>query len=117
MAELRNLSCTPLFSKILESSVLSRLKEEVTLSERQFGGIKGCSTEHFLLETWNQIMEALEGGDTAANLVSIDFEKAFNRMDHLQCLHALSNMGASIEAVGWTAAFLHNRTMAVRIRL
>ena len=43
-AELRNLSCTPLFSKVLETFVLERIKSEVTLSRNQYGGIKGIST-------------------------------------------------------------------------
>ena len=115
ISELRNLSCTPLFSKVLESFVLDELKKGVSLSMRQYGGIKGCSTEHFLLETWNQIMSSLEG-NCAASLVSIDFEKAFNRMNHLECLKALRSLGATERSVNWTAAFLHDRTMSVKIR-
>ena len=115
LTELRNLSCTPLFSKVLESFVLDRLKSETALSSNQYGGIKGCSTEYFLLETWDKVMDALDDGESAANLVSIDFEKAFNRMDHTQCLIALSDLGASEEAIDWTAAFLYRRTMSVKI--
>ena len=114
--ELRNLSCTPVFSKLLESFVLERLKGEISLSSRQFGGIKGCSTDHFLIETWDAIISALEDGNTAANLLSVDFAKAFNRMDHLHCLHALDNLGASPISLGWTAAFLHDRTMSVKVK-
>ena len=40
LSELRNLSCTPLFSKVLESFVLDKLKQEVKLSKRQYGGVK-----------------------------------------------------------------------------
>ena len=115
LSELRNLSCTPLFSKLMESFVLERLKKEIRLSINQFGGIKGCSTVHFLAETWDKIMHALEDGNTAANLVSIDFEKAFNRMDHGKCLSALEKMGASYTSVKWVAAFLYGRSMSVRI--
>ena len=95
LSELRNLSCTPLFSKLMESFVLEQLKGEINLSSNQYGGMKGCSTEHFLVETWDKIMSALDDGDTVANLISVDFEKAFNRMDHLHCLTALSDLGAS----------------------
>ena len=52
---------------MLESFVLDRLKSETKLSNRQYGGVKGCSTEHFLLDTWDSIMESLEDG-LAANL-------------------------------------------------
>ena len=115
LKELRNLSCTPLFSKVLESFVLERLKSEINLSPRQFGGIKGCGTEHFLIETWDAIMSALDDGTAAANLLSVDFEKAFNRMDHHHCLFALSDLGASDTSIDWVASFLHGRTMSVKI--
>ena len=81
LSELRNLSCTPLFSKVLESFILERLRTEVTLSPRQFGGIRGCGTEHFLIETWDAVIRALSDGMSAV-LISVDFEKAFNRMNH-----------------------------------
>ena len=76
LGELINLSCTPLFSKVLESFVLARLKEDVSLSTQQYGGIKGISTEHFLVDTWNSLLNALEEEGSAANLISVDFEKA-----------------------------------------
>ena len=116
MTELRNLSCTPLFSKVLESFVLQKLKNEVSLSGRQFGGIKGCSTDHFLLETWDAVITALEDGSSAANLLSVDFEKAFNRMDHFKCLQALSGLRAKQVTISWVASFLYNRQMSVKIR-
>ena len=72
-SELRNLSCTPLFSKVLESFVLEQLRKEVKLNDGQYGGLKGCSAEHFLIESWDKIMSNLEDGDTAANLISVDF--------------------------------------------
>ena len=116
LSELRNLSCTPLFSKVLEAFILERMKKEVKLSNCQYGGIKGCSTEHFLLKTWDQILTALDDGTSATSLVSIDFAKAFNRMDHARCLEALSHLGASVDVVRWTSAFLYRRTMSVRVR-
>ena len=115
LSELRNLSCTPLFSKVLESFVLSRLKDEIKLSVNQYGGVKGCSTDHFLLQTWDHIIKGLEDGDTAVNLVSIDFQKAFNRMSHHRCLEALAEFGATDTSIDWVATFLYGRTMSVRV--
>ena len=48
-SQLRNISCTPLFSKFLETFVLDGLKEEVKLTNDQYGGIKGLSVNHFLI--------------------------------------------------------------------
>ena len=41
LSELRNLSCTPLYSKVLESFILERLKSETKLSQRQYRGDQG----------------------------------------------------------------------------
>ena len=75
-SQLRNLSCTPLFSKVLEHFILKQLKSEIRLDSSQFGGIAGSSTDHFLIETWDRILRALEDGRAAATVASIDFEKA-----------------------------------------
>ena len=93
--------------------MLEKLRGEIILSERRYGGIKGSSTEHFLLETWDTVLGALEEHDSAANLLSVDFSKAFNRMDHFCCLEALADMGAEEKTIDWVASFLFNRTVEV----
>ena len=97
LKQLRNLSCTPLFSKVLEGFILKSLKESTKLSANQFGGLKGSGVDHFLAETWHDILTSLEDNRASVQLLSIDFEKAFNRLDHNACLAALSKNGASEE--------------------
>ena len=115
LGQLRNLSCTPLFSKVLEHFVLVKLKSEVKLSPSQFGGIKGSGVNHFLIETWDHVLRSLEDSRAAVTLSSIDFEKAFNRMSHVQCIIAAEEMGASQSTLQLLRAFLKNRTMKVKI--
>ena len=115
LKQLRNLSCTPLFSKVLESFLLSSLKSSTKLSRNQFGGQKGLGVDHFLVQTWNSILTALEDNRASVQLMSIDFEKAFNRMDHDSCLVALHQLGAKDEDIELVACFLRNRTMQVKI--
>ena len=115
MGQLRNLSCTPLFSKLLESFILEELQSDTKLSLDQYGGIKGVGADHFLVGTWQLILESLEDPRAATTLLSIDFAKAFNRMDHFACLDALKNMGASKSSLGLVQAFLTGRTMSVKI--
>ena len=115
LSELRNLSCTPLFSKLLETYVLTDLRKETRLTENQFGGIKGLSTNHFLIDMWQDILEALDDNRAAVNVLSIDFEKAFNRLDHRACLEALRRKGASEHTIGLVHAFLYSRTMRVKV--
>ena len=52
-----NLSCKPLFTKVLESIVLERVQEELRVDLKQYGGIKKCGTEHLLVEAWDKINE------------------------------------------------------------
>ena len=71
LGELRNISCTPLFSKVFEFFVLEDLKKSVSLSKSQFGGIKGISTDHFLIESWQHILRYLEDPNAAASITCL----------------------------------------------
>ena len=48
--QVRNLSCTPLFSKVLESFLLDRIKSEIPTAKNQFGGCKGSGPRFQLRE-------------------------------------------------------------------
>ena len=87
----------------------------MTLNKDQFGGIKGTGINHFLVETWDEIMNSLEDPNAAVSLMSIDFEKAFNRMSHSHCISALQELNADEEGIKLTKAFLYGRTMRVKI--
>ena len=115
MGSPRNLSCTPLFSKVLEAYVLEYLKKQTKFNASQYGGIKGSGTDHFLTSAWNEIMIIFEDSNASASLVSIDFEKAFNRMSHPHCLRSLHLHGASAQIIKLVYEFLDERMMSVRI--
>ena len=95
LGDTRNISCTPVFSKIMEHFLLSRLKSEASVKTNQFGGLSGSSTNHYLAEAWTNIVEALDQDGGVANLLSVDFAKAFNTMQHQACLKALKAKRAS----------------------
>ena len=79
LGDLRNISCTMLPSKIYESFVLNWLSTEVTCKTNQYGGIKGCSVRHLLVEMWDTICRSLEDARSAISITAIDYAKAFNR--------------------------------------
>lgn len=85
------------------------------LSGSQFGGLKGAGVDHFLVETFDEVLTSLEDNRASVNLMSIDFEKAFNRMCHTACLEALSTLGADPGDIALVRAFLSGRTMSVKI--
>ena len=80
LADLRNISCTLLASKMYESYVLDWLKMEVSLRTNQYGGAKGLSTDHLLVEMWQKILENAEDYRAGTVITSIDYSKAFNRI-------------------------------------
>ena len=115
MEELRSISCTSVFSKVLEKIMLGKLRGEVSLDDNQFGGQKGCGTTHLLAELNTRIMEDLEQPGSAVGVLAIDFSKAFNRMDHRACIRALYHKGASRATLEMVAGFLRDRRMMIKI--
>ena len=61
-------------------------------------------------------MRGIEDPNCAVNLMSNDFSKAFNRVDHLTCLNALALHGASTDTLGVVSAFLTNRRMVFKVK-
>ena len=113
--EVRNISCTPVLSKVMEYFVLRRLKEEIKPKVNQYGGITGCGTTHYLLQAWNDILEALDEDESAVSLISIDFAKAFNTMGHQACIRSIVGHGASKHSARLVSSFLLRRMMKFKI--
>ena len=49
------------------------------------------------------------------SLLSIDFSKAFNMVDHRACVYALAECGASTDSIRMIGAFLRGRVMQVKV--
>ena len=115
LSGLRNISCTVLASKIYESYVLNWAQEEVKVRSNQYGGVRGCSTAHMLLDVFQDVGEDLEDCRAATVITAIDFAKAFNRLSYQHCLRAFAEHGASAGIIRLIATFLTNRVMTVRV--
>ena len=113
--DLRNISCTLMVSKVFEQYVLRCLEEEITLKTNQYGGVKGCSTVHLVVEIMQQICENAEDYKSTTVLCTIDYAKAFNRLSFQHCLEAFRRKGASSPMIRLLATFLSNRSMTVRV--
>ena len=106
--DLRPISMSPLWSKILESIV-----SEITLKETsknwksdQHGRIKGSSTNHVLIEAWDRILRALNksSDNKAVVFMAFDFSKSFSQ----EILQAYKDVGASNWLLKMHAAFLQD---------
>ena len=87
----------------------------MTPKANQYGGEPGCSTGHFAVSLMDYVTSALEDNRAAVILTSVDFSKAFNRLEHGACLNTFKEKGASTQVMQLLASFMAGRSMSVRI--
>lgn len=117
--DLRPISLTPFFSKVTEQFVVGWLLECIgkKIDFRQYGGVKGSSSSHYIIEFLNFILMNQDSTDKTAILACmVDFKKAFNRLDHNLLITKLSDMGVPGWLLKVVMAFLDNRKMVLRYK-
>ena len=117
--DLRPISLTAFNSKVMEQFVVMWLLEVIgeKLDFRQYGGMKGNSISHYLIELVNFILHSQDRPEaTAVLLCLVDFSKAFNRQDHNILITKLSDLGVPGWLLKLVIAFLKHREMVVRYK-
>jgi hypothetical protein len=117
--DLRPISLTAFFSKVLEQFIVMWLLDVIgeKIDFRQYGGTKGNSVAHYLIELINFILFNQDSREPRAVLAClVDFSKAFNRQDHSILVTKLSDMGVPGWLLRLVVAFLKERTMVVRYK-
>ena len=116
--DLRPISLTAFFSKCMEQFIVSWLLEIIgsKMDFRQYGGMKGNSICHYLIEFINFILYHQESESTAVLACLIDFSKAFNRQDHSILITKLSDLGVPGWLLKLVIAFLQDRQMKVKYK-
>ena len=117
--DLRIISLTPFFSKVMERFVVKWLMSYIgdQMDPRQFGGLKGNSISHYLIELINFILYNLDYDLPIAVLAcTVDFSKAFNRQSHNILITKLSDMGVPGWLLQIVMGFLTEREMVVRYK-
>ena len=94
--DLRPISLTSFPSKVLEQFVVGWLLDVFghKLDFRQYGGFRGNSVCHYLIEFINFILHQQESESTAVLASLVDFSKAFNRQDHSILITKLYDLGS-----------------------
>lgn len=103
-----------IFEKVLVSRVKVFLKKYQLTSENQFGFQDGLSTQDAIITLVNQIQESLDEGSPCL-CIFIDLAKAFDTVNHVQLLSALSNIGIRGTANKLFKSYLQNREQHVMI--
>ena len=113
----RPISLLPLFSKILEKLMYNRLLSFLNrckiINKNQFGFRNNHSTYMALLIMLENIRNALDNGDCAVGIF-LDFQKAFDTVDHNILLDKLFNYGIRGIALEWFKSYLSNRHQVVK---
>ena len=115
--QLRIISLTSFFSKLSESFVIDWLMEYVgeLIDWGQYGGLKGSSITHYLIEFRNFVLYNQDLTNPRAVLaMMIDFSKAFNRQNHNTLIKILSEMGVPGWLLRVVMAFLTDRELILR---
>ena len=112
----RPISVLPCFSKILERIVYNRLYKYIyknnILYNKQFGFQKHHSTDHAILQLFEQISDSFEN-DKFTVSVFIDLSKAFDTVDHNILLEKLIYYGITGTNLHWFSSYLTNRKQFV----
>ena len=108
----RPISVLPCFSKLLERIMYNRLYKFVLenniLYQKQFGFQNAHSTEHAILQSVNQIIEAFSQGKYTLG-VFLDLSKTFDTVNHNILLEKLKAYGIQPENLKWFRSYLSNR--------
>ena len=114
---LRNLSKTKFLSKLYEGFICDWLLPIVDpyLDPGQYGGIKECSINHYLIQLLHYIHKEVDKKDPhCVILMLLDLSKAYNRGSPKHVLEDLHDMHTPGWLLAIIASFLSNRTMQLR---
>ena len=115
-SDVRIISLTSFWSKCMESFIIGWLDKEIRhlLDFTQYGGLKGSSVNHYLIDLVNFILYNQDLSNPIATVaVMYDFEKAFNRQDHNTLITILSDMGTPGWLLKLVIAFLEDRRIVL----
>ena len=114
----RPVSTLPLFGKIFEKVIYSRLYSYLTsqgiLHPNQFGFRKSHSTSHALNFSISEIQKSLKKNEHVIGIY-IDLSKAFDTIDHAKLLSKLSTYGIRGNAHALLTSYLSNRTQYTKV--
>ena len=114
----RPISMLPVFSKIVEKLIYSKISDFLVryeiLFKSQYGFRKGHNTTHATLDFLQTIESALKANEYAIGIFC-DLSKAFDTLDHEILLTKLDHYGVRGTWLAWLRSYLTNRHQYVEM--
>ena len=115
----RPISVLPFISKIFEKVMFKRIFNFISshniLTPYQFGFQPKRNTTQALLCATHNIVSAMERGDATVGVL-LDFQKAFDTVQHSILVNKLAKYGIRGIALDWIRDYLNNRVQQVSIK-
>merc|ERR1712215_205191 len=96
------------FERVIKLKLAEHLRKEGLINKGQLGFVEGRSTHTQLLDNFCRVYEALEEG-VRMDTVYLDFEKAFDKVDHEILMEKLVENKIKGKLGKWIREFLRNR--------
>ncbi len=103
-----------IFERLIRAPMIAFLEAQGKMDPSQHGARAGRSTVSQLLIQHDLLLKLMEDGDNA-DVVYLDFSKAFNKVDFSLLLRKIANFGFIGNLGKWLGNFLTNRLQAVRV--
>ena len=103
-----------IFEKLVYSRLYSFLELHECIFELQFGFRSKHSTNHALTSLTETIRDALDGSNFACGIF-VDFQKAFDTVNHAILIKKLEHYGVRGRANDWFKSYLSNRSQYVSV--
>ena len=115
--DLRPISLTPVFSKVLEQFVVPHILHDIkpSIDVHQYGNVSGSSTCHYLIKLMHNMLSELDKSDKLFSVIMDDFKKGFDLIDHTTVIQRLLDMELRPIYAKWLSSFLQDRQQRVKM--
>ena len=103
-----------IFERVLTKKLVEYLETNLLFNAQQHGFRKGRSCLSQLMEHYQKILNIMENGSNA-DIIYLDFAKAFDKVDHGILIRKLAQIGIGGRILAWIYEFLNNRQQIVKV--
>ena len=115
-SDVRPISLTPVLAKHLESIIGKLILKSIKgkLDPNQFGGMKGLSTTHALIDMLHHWHTAVHDSESV-RILFCDYSKGFDLVDHTILIENFAELGVPPVLLSWLHDFLSERQQRVKL--